>query len=45
MKERNNAYQISEIIGFFQTKKTKITKFNHCIDSDQHKVSQFDGFI
>lgn len=43
-KDRNNIHQISEIIDFFAQNKSKITKFNHCVESAT-KVTQSDGFI
>ena len=40
-----NIHEISEIIKFFQTKKSKIIKYNHCIDVSSTKTNQFDGYL
>lgn len=46
VKRRNeNIHEISEIIKFFQTKKSKIIKYNHCIDVSSSKINQYDGFL
>ena len=45
-KEVENFHQLSEITSFFQTNKSKITKYNHFIDTDsRNKVCEFEGFI
>ena len=45
-KEVENVHLLSGITSFFHTNKSKITKYNHFIDTDsRNKVCEFEGFI